>query len=89
MALSPTGPLERAAAAARAEEPDDWESVSSSVKRRVRATVTPSRPVVVVGPDGATEQDEHGVPDLRPPGSARPAARGAAGGSPWLPSGST
>ena len=60
MALSPTGPLERAAAAARAEEPDDWESVSSSVKRRVRATVAPSRPVVVVSVDGTTDQDEHG-----------------------------
>ena len=77
MALSPTGPLERAAAAARAEEPDDWESVSSSVKRRVRApTVTPSRPVVVVGPDGATEQDEAVLATVRLPFLAA-AARGA------------
>jgi uncharacterized alkaline shock family protein YloU len=60
MALSPTGPLERAAAAARAEEPDDWESVSISVRRRIHATVTPSRPVVVVAADGSTDQDEHG-----------------------------
>jgi hypothetical protein len=60
MALSPTGPLERAAAAARAEEPDDWDSVSSSVKRQIRATVAPSRPVVVVAADGSTDQDEHG-----------------------------
>lgn len=60
MALSPTGPLERAAAAARAEEPDDWDSVSSSVKRRIRATVAPSRPVVVVAADGSTDQDGHG-----------------------------
>ncbi len=60
MALSQTGPLERAAAAARAEEPEDWESVSRSVKRRIHATVTPSRPVVVVAADGTTDQDEHG-----------------------------
>lgn len=60
MALSPTGPLERAAAAARDEQPEDWESVSRSVKQRIRATVTPSRPVVVVGADGSTDQDGHG-----------------------------
>ena len=60
MALSPTGPLERAAAAAREEQPEDWESVSRSVKRRIRETITPSRPVVVVAGDGSTDQDEHG-----------------------------
>jgi uncharacterized alkaline shock family protein YloU len=60
MALSPTGPLERAAAAAREEEPEDWESVSRSVKRRIRETVTPSRPVVVLNDDGTPDQDEHG-----------------------------
>lgn len=60
MALSPTGPLEKAAAAARAEEPADWDAVSRSVKQRIRETVTPSRPVVVVAADGSTDQDEHG-----------------------------
>jgi uncharacterized alkaline shock family protein YloU len=60
MALSPTGPLERAVVAAQTEQRDDWEAVSQVVKRRVRATVTPSRPVVVVAADGSTEQDEHG-----------------------------
>ncbi|PKH44255.1 hypothetical protein SAMN05192575_102291 [Nocardioides alpinus] len=60
MALSPTGPLERAVVAAQAEEPEDWESVSQAVKRRVRATVMPSRPIVVVAADSSTAQDEHG-----------------------------
>lgn len=60
MAMTQTGPLERAADAARAEEPDDWPSVAESVKEKVRATVTPSRPVVVVGVDGSTDQDAHG-----------------------------
>lgn len=60
MALSPTGPLERAVEAARAEEPDDWQSVSDSVKQKIRATITPSRPVVVVEGDGTTDQDGHG-----------------------------
>ena len=60
MALSPTDPLERAVVAARAEAPDDWDSVSQAVKRRIRATVAPSRPIVVVAADGSTEQDEHG-----------------------------
>lgn len=60
MAMTRTGPLERAIDAARAEEPDDWQSVSDSVKQRIRATITPSRPVVVVERDGSTEQDEHG-----------------------------
>lgn len=60
MALTPSGPLERAAAAARAEEPADWPSVSDGIRRRVRATVLPSRPVVVVAADGSTDQDVHG-----------------------------
>jgi uncharacterized alkaline shock family protein YloU len=30
------------------------------VKRRIRETITPSRPVVVVAGDGSTDQDEHG-----------------------------
>lgn len=60
MALTPTGPLERAAAAARAEEPADWPSVSDGIRRRVRATVLPSRPIVVVAADGTTDQDVHG-----------------------------
>lgn len=60
MALSQSGPLDRAVAAARAEEPEDWDSVSRSVKRRIRATVAPSRPVVVVAADGSTDQDDHG-----------------------------
>ena len=60
MALNASSPLERAAAAARAEEPDDWQSVSESVKRRVRATVVPARPVSVVAADGSVLHDEHG-----------------------------
>lgn len=57
MALIPTGPLERAVEAARAEEPDDWQSVSDQVKQKIRATITPSRPVVVVERDGTV--DDH------------------------------
>ncbi|NYE34977.1 hypothetical protein F4692_000081 [Nocardioides cavernae] len=60
MALTPTGPLERAAAAARAEEPADWPAVSDGIRRKVRATVLPSRRIVVVGADGSADQDEHG-----------------------------
>lgn len=60
MAMTQTGPLERAIDAARAEQPDDWQSVSDSVKQKIRATITPSRPVVVVERDGRTEQDDHG-----------------------------
>lgn len=57
MAMSPTGPLERAADAARAEQPEDWQTVSAAVKRRVRATVLPARQIAVVGADGSTAQD--------------------------------
>ena len=90
MALSPTGPLERAAAAARAEEPDDWETVSSTVKKRVRATVAPSRPVAVVGADGATEQDELGSRTYVASRVVRSRLRDALGAGPdWPPSGST
>jgi uncharacterized alkaline shock family protein YloU len=60
MALTPSGPLERAAEAAREHQSDDWPSVSDAVKRRVRATVLPSKPVAVVAADGSTAQDEHG-----------------------------
>lgn len=60
MALSPTGPLERATEAARSEEPDDWQTVSETVKRRVRATVMPARPIAVVAADGSTAQDDLG-----------------------------
>ena len=60
MAMTQTGPLERAVEAARSEEPDDWPSVAQSVKDKVRATLAPSRPVVVVDADGSTDQDAHG-----------------------------
>jgi len=60
MAMSPTGPLERATDAARAEQPEDWQSVSAAVKRRVRATVLPARQIAVVGADGSTAQDALG-----------------------------
>ena len=60
MAMSPTGPLERATDAARAEQPEEWETVSAAVKRRVRATVLPARQVVVVAADGSTAQDTLG-----------------------------
>lgn len=61
MALNPTGPLERAVEAARAEDQDDrWQSVAESVKDKIRASITPSRPVVVVEADGTTDQDDHG-----------------------------
>jgi hypothetical protein len=60
MALTPTDPLDRAVAAARAEEPEDWATVSKGIRRRVRATVLPSRPIVVVAPDGTLDQDVHG-----------------------------
>lgn len=60
MAMSPTGPLERATDAARAEQPEDWQSVSAAVKRRVRETVLPARQIAVVGADGSTAQDALG-----------------------------
>ncbi|MBL0747294.1 hypothetical protein [Nocardioides baculatus] len=60
MAMSPTGPLERATDAARAEQPEDWQTVSAAVKRRVRATVLPARQIAVVGADGSTAQDASG-----------------------------
>ena len=60
MAMSPTGPLERAVDAARAEQPEDWPTVSTVVKQRVRATVLPSRQIAVVGADGSTDQDAFG-----------------------------
>ena len=60
MAMSPTGPLERATDAARAEQPEDWQSVSAAVKRRVRATVLPARQIAVVAADGSTAQDALG-----------------------------
>lgn len=60
MAMSTSDPLQRAVEAARSEEPEHWATVSDSVKRRVRATVLPSRPIVVVTPDGTTEQDALG-----------------------------
>lgn len=60
MAMSPTGPLERATDAARAEQPEDWQAVSAAVKRRVRATVLPARQIAVVGADGSTAQDALG-----------------------------
>lgn len=60
MAMSPTGPLERAVDAARAEQPEDWLTVSATVKQRVRSTVLPARPIAVVGADGSTAQDALG-----------------------------
>lgn len=60
MALSHPEPLDRAVAAAQAEDPADWESVSQAVRRRVRATVLPARPIVHVAADGSVDQDAHG-----------------------------
>ena len=60
MAMSPGTPLERATAAARAEQPEDWETVSAAVKRRVRDTVMPARQIAYVSADGSLDQDEHG-----------------------------
>lgn len=60
MALSHPEPLDRAVAAAQAEESEDWEAVSQAVRRRVRATVLPARPIVHVAADGSVDQDVHG-----------------------------
>lgn len=60
MALSHPGPLDRAVTAAQAEQSEDWEAVSQAVKRRVRATVMPARPILFVAADGSAEHDEHG-----------------------------
>lgn len=59
MALTPSDPLERAAAAARDAEPEGWPAVADTVKHRLRSVVMPSRPIVMVGPDGSLAQDEH------------------------------
>ncbi|MCF6377104.1 hypothetical protein L2K70_05785 [Nocardioides KLBMP 9356] len=60
MAMSPGTPLERATAAARAEQPEDWPAVSDSIKRKVRETVLPARRIAYVSADGSLDQDEHG-----------------------------
>ena len=60
MALTPEGdPLSRAVEAARRTEPE-WVEVSSSVLRKVRASMGPSEPVLVFGPDGLPTHDGSG-----------------------------
>ena len=60
MALTPDrDPLTRAVEAARRTEPE-WVEVSTSVLRKVRASMGPSEPVVVFAADGSPEHDASG-----------------------------
>ncbi|TQL67902.1 hypothetical protein FB381_1790 [Nocardioides albertanoniae] len=59
MALDPS-PLGRAIRAARAEEPDGWVDLASSIMSRVRTVVVPSEPILTFAEQSTSARDEEG-----------------------------
>lgn len=62
MALEPTtsDPLDRALQAAREETPEGWVEISQSVMSRVRALISPSKPVLTFTEGGDETRDSDG-----------------------------